>query len=124
MSTSDRVPESREEDAWLSDEQLAHVAPAEAEPFHGPVPTRMVSNGEYMPHPQTMEQKRVEARVKELATRAAKRLDVSRRAFLGSTGGLAASFIAMNEVYGQSFFNVSDGEMYEPDHHARNGPPR
>src|SRR6185312_3460812 len=109
--------------AWLSDEQLTQVAPAEAEPFHGPVPTRMVSNGEYMPHPQTREQKRVEARVKELATRAAKRLDVSRRAFLGSTGGLAASFLAMNEVYGQGFFKVDDNEMFDPSNHARNGPP-
>jgi len=124
MSTSDRVPESREEDAWLSDEQLEHVAPAETEPFHAPVPTRMVSNGEYMPHPQTAHQMRVEARVKELAAKAAKRLNISRRRFLESTGGLAASFIAMNEVYGQNLFKVSEGEMFESDHHAENGPPK
>jgi predicted TIM-barrel fold metal-dependent hydrolase len=124
MTTTKRPPESREEDAWLSDEQLEHVAPAEEEAFHAPVPTRMVSNGEYMPHPQTAKQKRVEARVKELATRAAKRLNVGRRKFLESTGGLAASFIAMNEVYGQNLFKVSEGEMYDDDHHAVNGPPR
>jgi hypothetical protein len=124
MATSHRVPESREEDAWLSDAQLEHVAPAESEPFHSPVPTRMVSNGEYMPHPQTAQQKQVEARVKELATSASKKLDVGRRRFLESTGGLAASFIAMNEVYGRDLFNVSEGEMYEPDHQAVNGPPR
>jgi hypothetical protein len=82
MSNSDRVPESREEDAWLSDEQLKHVAPAESEPFHGPVPTRMVSNGEYMPHPQTPDQKRVEQRVKEIAANGAGRLNISRRGFL------------------------------------------
>src|SRR6266851_1577525 len=63
----ERVPGSREEDAWLSDEQLEHVAPAESEPFQGPVPTRMISNGEYMPFPQTQKQKQVEERVKELA---------------------------------------------------------
>src|SRR5438309_468720 len=61
-----RRPGSREEDAWLSDAQLAHCAPAETEPFQSPVPTRMVSNGEYMPCPQTEQQKRVEARIDEL----------------------------------------------------------
>ena len=123
MSKSDRVPESREEDAWLSDEQLKHVAPAESEPFHGPVPTRMVSNGEYMPHPQTRDQQRVEHRVKELASKAAGKLNISRRRFLEGTGGLAASFIAMNEVYGR-MFNVSDNEMFDPAHHSQHGPPR
>jgi predicted TIM-barrel fold metal-dependent hydrolase len=123
MSNSDRVPESREEDAWLSDEQLKQVAPAESEPFHGPVPTRMVSNGEYMPHPQTPDQKRVEQRVKEIAANAAGRLNISRRRFLEGAGGLAASFIAMNEVYGR-MFNVSDSEMFDPAHHSQHGPPR
>lgn len=124
MSTSKRVPESREEDAWLSDEQLRHVAPAENEPFQAPVPTRMVSNGEYMPHPQTAQQKRVEERVKELAEKAAKKLDISRRRFLESSGGMAASFIAMNEVFGKDLFNVDHGEMLDPAHHRHNGPPR
>jgi len=123
MSTSDRVPGSREEDAWLSDEQLQNVAPAETEPFNAPVPTRMVSNGEYMPHPQTADQRRVEARVKEIAERAAKRLNISRRRFLEGTGGMAASFLAMNEVFGNTFFNVSEDELYEPGAHAQNGPP-
>src|SRR3979490_2943671 len=100
MSTSERYPGSREEDAWLSDEQLERCAPAETEPFQGPVPTRMISNGEYMPFPQTQKQKHVEARVKELADKAAKKLGISRRQFLGSTGGLAASFPAMNKAFG------------------------
>ena len=99
-STS-RVPGSREEDAWLSDEQLAKCAPAETEKFQSPVPTRMVSNGEYMPILQTEKQKRVEARIQELADSAAKKLGVSRRKFLVSTGGMAAAFLAMNEVFGR-----------------------
>jgi uncharacterized protein len=123
MSTSERYPGSREEDAWLSDEQLNRCAPAEDEPFQGPVPTRMISNGEYMPHPQTQKQKHVEARVKELADKAAKKLGISRRQFLGSTGGLAASFLAMNEVFGNTFFKVSPVEMFEPAAAAANGPP-
>ncbi|HZA14274.1 MAG TPA: hypothetical protein VE618_07250, partial [Myxococcaceae bacterium] len=64
---AERIPGSREDDSWFSDEQLDKVAPAESEPFQSPIPTRMVSNGEYMPLPQTEQQKRVEARIKELA---------------------------------------------------------
>ena len=56
----------READVWLSDEQLAKLTRAdEADELHSPIPTQMVSNGEYMPIPQTDEQKRVEARLKE-----------------------------------------------------------
>jgi uncharacterized protein len=123
MSTSKRLPGSREEDAWLSDEQLECCAPAEAEPFQAPVPTRMVSNGEYMPHPQTDKQKQVEARVKEIADKAAKKLGITRRRFLETTGGMAASFLAMNEVYGANF-QVSETELFEPEAHDENGPPR
>ena len=64
MSSSQRYPGSREEDAWLSDEQLQQCAPAETEPFQSPVPTRMISNGEYMPHPQTKQQQHVEFRIR------------------------------------------------------------
>ena len=54
----------REEDVWLSDAQLAQLARAdEVDHLHSPVPTRMVSNGEHMPIPQTAEQKRVERRI-------------------------------------------------------------
>ena len=59
---SPKPPGTREDDSWLSDEQLARCTPAEAEPFQSPVPTRMVSNGEYMPFPQTENQKHVEHR--------------------------------------------------------------
>src|SRR5437879_1272740 len=115
--SSTRAPGSREDDAWLSDEQLAKCAPAETEEFQSPVPTRMVSNGEYMPIPQTEKQKRVEARIKELADTTSKKLGVSRRKFLVSTGGMAAAFLAMNEVFGH-FFKVSPVEMFEPTAYA------
>ena len=62
----------REEDVWLSDEQLSKLARADdVDDLHSPVPTRMISNGEYMPVPQTDEQKRVEARSKNSPTRRA-----------------------------------------------------
>jgi hypothetical protein len=122
-SNKNRPPDSREEDSWLSDEQMRHVAPAENGPFHSPVPTRMVGNGEYMPAPQTEDQKHVEYRIKELAGEAARRLGQSRRQFLMGTGGLAAAFIAMNEVHGKTF-NVKSAEMYEPAAFAENGVPQ
>jgi hypothetical protein len=75
----------------------------------------MVSNGEYMPHPQTEKQKHVEVLIKELADMASKKLGVSRREFLAGSGGLPAAFLAMNEVFGKRFFNVSAEEMFEPD---------
>ena len=118
----DRAPGSREEDAWLSDAQLARCAPAETEPFQSPIPTRMVSNGEYLPYPQTQKQKHVEVRTKELADMASKKLGVSRRKFLASTGGLAAAFLAMNEVFGR-MFNVRPLEMFEAEAFAETGPP-
>jgi uncharacterized protein len=123
MSKLERIPGSREEDAWLSDDQLNRCDPAEGEPFQAPVPTRMVSNGEYMPHPQTDKQKQVEQRVKEIADKASKKLGITRRRFLETTGGMAASFIAMNEVYGADF-KVSEVELFEPDAHDENGPPK
>jgi predicted TIM-barrel fold metal-dependent hydrolase len=83
----------------------------------------MVSNGEYMPHPQTEQQRHVEHRIQELADEAAKRLGTSRRAFLAGTGGMAAAFLAMNEVYGRKYFNVRPVDMYETAAYEENGVP-
>ena len=120
------APDSREADSWFSDEQLTKVTPADEmvdENFRSPIPTQMVSNGEYMPEPQTQQQKHVEHRIKELADEAAKKLGISRRSFLSQSGGMAASFIAMNEVYGK-LFNVDKEELYEPEAFAAHSPPR
>src|SRR5881409_180085 len=102
------------EDSWLTDAQLAKCARADTELFPSPIPTQIVSNGEWMPIPQTQEQQRVEARTNELADGAAKKLGISRRAFLAGAGGMAATFLAMNEVYG-AFFKVDRDEMFEDD---------
>lgn len=123
MANPERFPGSREEDAWLSDEQLERCEPAEQEPFQGPVPTRMISNGEYMPFPQTEKQKHVEARVKELADKAAKKLGITRREFLAGSCGMAASFLAINQVYGKDFFKVNEVEMFEKAAAAEGGVP-
>ena len=84
----------------------------------------MVSNGEYMPHPQTQQQKHDELRIKELADTASKKLGISRRKFLAGSGGMAAAFLAMNEVFGKRFFNVSPIEMFEEAAAAENAPPK
>ena len=118
-----KVPGSREEDSWFSEEQLDQLESAEGDRLRLPIPTQMVSNGEYMPNPQTEEQRRVQARILELADQASKKLGVTRRRFLASSGAMAASFLAMNEVHGEEFFKVSPEEMYEPEAHDQHGPP-
>ena len=50
---------------YLSDEELTRTAPAEVASFASPVPTQIVSNGEFNPLPQTREQQRVEARIND-----------------------------------------------------------
>jgi len=114
-----------EDDHGLLDaDQVAHCKRADvAEPLRSPIPTRMISNGEYMPVPQTEQQRRVEARIEELAESASNKLGISRRAFLRSSGGMAATLLAMNEVFGR-FFNVSLVEMFEPAAYAAAAPPR
>ena len=114
-----------EDDHGLLDEsQIAKLARAdEHEPLKSPIPTRMISNGEYMPIPQTDQQKQVEARVEELTETASRKLGIDRRSFLASSGGMAAALIAMNEVFGR-FFNVDPVEMFEPAAYAQAGAPR
>ena len=59
----------------LDEQQIGRCARVdEMMPFGDPIPTRRISNGEYMPLAQTEQQKHVEARVDELAESASKRL--------------------------------------------------
>jgi predicted TIM-barrel fold metal-dependent hydrolase len=82
-----------------------------------PVPTQIVSNEEFEPLPQTADQKRVEARIHELADGYARRLGLSRRAFLQTSGGMATAFLAMNDVFGP-VFRVAEAEALEPAAHG------
>jgi hypothetical protein len=54
--------------SWLSEREQRLVAGAEAASAATPIPTQIVSNGEYLPPPQSETQKRVERRILELAT--------------------------------------------------------
>ncbi len=78
-----------------------------------PVPTQIVGNEEFDPMPQTADQKRVEQRIFELADQYSQKLGMSRRAFLRTSGGMAVSFMAMNEVFGPAFL-VNEAEAAEP----------
>ena len=78
-----------------------------------PIPTRLVSNEEFAPIPQTPAQRRVEDRILAEAGRLAPRLGLSRRQFLSRSGGMAASLLAMNAVFGR-FFDVLPVEAADP----------
>jgi predicted TIM-barrel fold metal-dependent hydrolase len=118
-----RLPGSREEDSWLSNAQLAGLTRADqADELRSPIPTQVVSNGEYFPLPQTLQQRQVEVRIAELAGQASKRLGMTRRRFLASSGGMAAAFLAMNEVFGR-FFDVNPLELMGSAH-AQGAVPR
>jgi hypothetical protein len=108
----------------LEPDQLARCGPADAgEPFRSPVPMQIVSNGEYMPEPQTARQRSVQTRIAQLADSASRKLGITRRQFLTSSGGMAAAFLAMNEVYGP-IFHVNAEELLDGDARAANGAPR
>jgi uncharacterized protein len=86
-----------------------------------PIPTQIVSNEEFYPMSQTEEQVQVEHTIIELSDRNSKRLGISRREFLATTGGLATAFIALNNVFGH-FFEVDASEMLEPAAYAEKWP--
>src|SRR6185295_17663409 len=90
------------------------LLPAETASFPAPIPTQFVSSDEFTPPPQTAQQKRVEARIKELGDRLARRQGLSRRKFFQTAAGMAAAFVAMNDVYGP-IFGVSPAEAQNPD---------
>ena len=99
--------------SMLSPEELAKLASAESL-FPSPIPVQSVSSDEFMPSPQTPKQREFEARVKEIGTRMAKRLGISRRRFFGTAAGMAAAFVAMNDTYGKTY-GVEPKEAAEPE---------
>ena len=112
------------DETLLSPEELAQCTRAcDHDRYRTPIPTQMVSNGEYLPAPQSEAQKRVEAGVHDLADTNSRRLGISRRRFLAGTGGMAASFLAINKVFGP-FFKVDPLEMLVPSAYAQGGAPR
>src|SRR5215475_14842122 len=97
---------------YLSAEELAQLDPA-VNGFRSPVPTQIVSNGEFNPLPQTPQQQQVEARIKELAETHGAKLGLDRRQFLRTSCGMAAAFVAFNNVFG-NLFDVTEAEAADP----------
>jgi len=99
--------------SFLSSEERRRLRHAETGLPRQPIPTQMISNGEFTPQPQTEQQKLVEALVEQWSERYSRRFDMDRRSFLRSTGGMALAFLAMNQIYGD-VFDVDAAEAQEP----------
>ena len=99
--------------SFLSEQELAGLSPAESA-FESPVPTQMVSNGEFNPLPQSAEQRKVEGLIKDFADETGRKLGLDRRQFLRTTCGMAAAFVAMNKVFGP-LFKVDPAEAAQPE---------
>src|SRR6202023_2081386 len=99
---------------FLTDEQLRDLLPAETAAFPSPVPTEIVWSDEYLPVLQSARQREVEARLRDLSDRLARRQGLSRRRFFQTAAGMAASFVAMNQVFGR-LFEASMAEAATPD---------
>src|SRR3984893_12598421 len=87
----------------LSRDEMDRLRPAETHAFPRPVPTPIVSSEEDFPLPQSAPQREGEARVRALGDELGRRQGLSRRAFFRTASGMAAAFVAMNEVYGPLF---------------------
>ncbi|HUB11120.1 MAG TPA: amidohydrolase family protein [Acetobacteraceae bacterium] len=99
---------------FLTDEMISGLLPAETASFPSPVPTQIVSSDEYLPVPQTARQREVEARLIDMSDRLARRQGLSRRGFFQTAAGMAASFVALNQVFGP-LFDASEAEAATPE---------
>src|SRR5215510_9210666 len=78
-----------------------------------PIPTRIVSNEEFIPPAQSVKERQVEHRLRELADKNAKKLGLSRRRFLQTSAGMAAAMLCYNEVFGKTY-EVEPVEALDP----------
>jgi uncharacterized protein len=99
--------------SMLSDRELEKLSAAESL-FPSPIPVQSVSSDEFMPGLQTEKQREFEARIKDMGSRMAKPLGMSRRRFFQTAAGMATAFLDMNETYGP-MFGVSAAEAAEPE---------
>ena len=99
---------------FLSDQQMRELLPAEEAALPSPIPTQVVSSEEYFPPPQTAQQKEFEARLIAAADALARKQGLSRRRFFETAAGMAASFVAMNQVYGR-LSEASPAEAATPE---------
>ena len=99
---------------WLTNQQLQHLQRAYHKQVECPVPTQVISSGECFPPPQTRHQAQVEALIQDEADLYASRQGIPRRTYLRSHSGMAAAFLAMNQVHGE-VYNVDTDEAEDPE---------
>src|SRR6478672_10185674 len=97
----------------LTEEELAALVPSEFSQYQTPIPTQIVSSDEFYPDPQNERQREVEARLLAMADELGGQQGLNRRKFFQTAAGMAASFVAMNEVYGP-LFDVTKAEAATP----------
>jgi predicted TIM-barrel fold metal-dependent hydrolase len=78
-----------------------------------PIPSRIASNEEFVPPPQSAEQKKYEDRLSRICEETAKRQGRTRRDFLRSGSGMAAALLALNQVFGECY-DVKADEVEDP----------
>jgi len=98
----------------LTDEELAALVPSELLRLHTPIPTQVVSSDEFYPDPQSPQQREVEGRLVAMADDLGRKQGMDRRRFFQTAAGMAASFVAMNQVYGP-LFAATAAEAATPD---------
>src|SRR5262245_65685695 len=97
----------------LTEKEIAELMPSELVSHTTPIPTQIVASDEYYPDPQNEKQREVEARLLAMADDLGGKQGMDRRKFFQSAAGMAASFLAMNQVYG-GLFDVSSAEAATP----------
>src|ERR1700738_4129363 len=87
--------------------------PSELCLYQTPIPPQIVASDEFYPDPQNERQREVEARLLAMADDLGAQQGLNRRRFFQTAAGMAASFVAMNEVYGP-LFDVTKAEAATP----------
>jgi uncharacterized protein len=98
---------------FLTEDEIEQLIPAEMLPHTTPIPTQIISSDEYMPPPQSAQQKEVEARLLDMGDTLGKHQGLSRREFFQTAAGMAAAFVAMNDTFG-AVFDASRAEAATP----------
>lgn len=85
-----------------------------------PIKLDTTTNGEFLPRPLSRAAAHANKLAHERATDAARRLGVSRRAFLASSMGAASTLVAMNEAFAEAgrnggLFGVPSGVIFEAE---------
>ena len=100
---------------WLDKRQVAELTSLDGDGDQWPIPTQMISNGEFLPVPQTPAQRRVEFELSRLADLRSRQVGMNRRDFLRSSAGMVTAFAAMNSVFGTYFNDARADESLDMD---------